>query len=357
MQIDQGLFVYGPQEVIDTDRVFAFDLDHTLIEPRGNRIHPKSKDDWEWIDPIVPRTLAKLREKAPLVIFTNQAGISKGSLTIEDFTAKLDQIFDKLGFSILTFISTEHNKYRKPSPAMFELLIENYAPDLIPGNCMYTGDGAGRENDFSASDYKFALNTGMQFQIEANAFGYRCVEAIPHPVNVLNKYVCPRDYYDQQFTARADFVMMIGRPACGKSYLARRYFADYTVINQDTVNNGRVGTRAQCLRAVKRLAAAGQKIVLDNTSPGINRNEFINIAREHGMTIMYVHVTLPRDACEHLNAVRNYLGGRRVPAIAYVMFDKQFTAPIPIPGDILITIDKLPMDIDIMSEQVRRLLF
>jgi hypothetical protein len=39
------------------------------------------------------------------------------------------------------------------------------------------------------------------------------------------------------------------------------------------------------------------------------------------------------------------------------MFDKQFVAPVPAPGEILVTIDKIPIDDDVMPKSIQSLIF
>jgi histidinol phosphatase-like enzyme len=150
---------------------------------------------------------------------------------LDSIVSKLDKIFTELGFKILTFISTGHNKWRKPSPKMFEYLIENYAPELMPSKCVYTGDAAGRDFDFSDDDLKFAFNCGMRFR-----YDNLITQNVSIEVKLTNKfinYMCEEGFYDEQLRNCNQCVIMIGRPASGKSILTSRLrlFKNYEIVS------------------------------------------------------------------------------------------------------------------------------
>ena len=58
-----------------------------------------------------------------IVFMTNQAGISRGSVNLEDIKAKVVRIVNKLGVPVQTFISTGKGIYRKPAPGMWNALV------------------------------------------------------------------------------------------------------------------------------------------------------------------------------------------------------------------------------------------
>jgi bifunctional polynucleotide phosphatase/kinase len=58
-----------------------------------------------------------------IVFLTNQAAIGQGSLSLEDFKAKVVRIVNKLGVPIQAFISTGKCIYRKPAPGMWKVLV------------------------------------------------------------------------------------------------------------------------------------------------------------------------------------------------------------------------------------------
>lgn len=64
-------------------------MDGTLIKTKSGNVFPKDINDWQIWSTEVPRKLQKLNnDDFKLIIFTNQASISKGKLRIEDFKVR-----------------------------------------------------------------------------------------------------------------------------------------------------------------------------------------------------------------------------------------------------------------------------
>lgn len=357
---ESGLAIYGPQDVIESDRVYAFDLDYTLIKPKSGNKHPVDANDWMWNDPKVPQMLRNLKATSGVVIFSNQAGIERKPSMLCEITKKLDNIYKEIGFDILTFISTGHNKWRKPSPCMFQLMIENYAPGVIPAECVYVGDAAGRDLDHSADDLKFAANCQTRFLTETDWYG----GAIPIAVRCNNSvlgHIVPADYYDKQFADAGECVIMVGRPGSGKSTVAAKYFGGYMVINQDTVRTGaanaRAGTHKQCLKKFNEYLMKGLRVIVDNTLPDkTTRDEYLTLAHKFKYRVTIIHMNVPEIVSKWLNKVRACMGGRCVPEVAYSVYNKKFI-PVAVTAEHMIVVDKLPLDLTMMSEHALRLVF
>lgn len=352
--------IFGPLDVIGATKLYAFDLDHTLIKPRGGKKFPAGSDDWMWISAEVPKILRQIAKDPTngLVIFSNQGGISTGKTSLEELRIKLRAVFKDLGFEILTFMASQHDKYRKPSPCMWDYFVENFAPDAIARDSTYIGDAAGRHGDFSADDFKFAHNCKLgKFQTPEEFFlgqSHVCRSYVDDSLR-CDEIVDPNAFDDQFLPLPTDsndikeLVIFVGMPASGKSYLTQKYFVPqkYTVVNQDTVNHGLPGTRAHCIRAVKSAIQARENIVLDNTSPSReSREEFIKMARVAGYKIKIVHINIPELMCKHLNFQRVVAGGRNVPSIAFAVWKKKFEQPREDEYDKLITIGAIPLDRD-----------
>lgn len=68
-------------------------MDGTLIKTKSGNVFPKDFDDWQVWSTEVPRKLQALNDKGfKIVIFTNQASISKGKMRIEDFKVRIRKI-------------------------------------------------------------------------------------------------------------------------------------------------------------------------------------------------------------------------------------------------------------------------
>ena len=158
-----------------SSKIAAFDIDGTIITTQSGRVFPKDEHDWRILYPEVPGKLKKLVEEGyKLVLVTNQAGIAKGKLTIEQFSGKVVSILARLGVTATVFVSTaETGYYRKPRPGIWEWLEAsgNSGVKVDREDSFYCGDAAGRDagwsagkkKDFSCSDRLFAENVGVKF--------------------------------------------------------------------------------------------------------------------------------------------------------------------------------------------------
>lgn len=119
------------------------------------------------------------------------------------------------------FASTQRDAYRKPIPGMWwelETLYKRAGKDIgafLPAFCpssgclsssywgdaiadkassMYVGDAAGRKDDHSDSDRKFALNAGLSFFTPEEFFSGKAKEAFTlkgfHPSSLSSSRAC-----------------------------------------------------------------------------------------------------------------------------------------------------------------------
>jgi DNA 3'-phosphatase len=89
-------------------KLAIFDIDGTLIRPKGKTIFPKSIDDWRWISEAVKPGLRRLYEDDgfDLVFITNQK-----KLSADDIKAKAAQLYADLQvpFVLVTLELTCYN--------------------------------------------------------------------------------------------------------------------------------------------------------------------------------------------------------------------------------------------------------
>ncbi len=103
--------------------------------------------------PGVKETLAALKERYRLFLFTNQSGVARGYFGIEDVEAVNERLFELLGGNLFDgiCIAVEHpddkseDVYRKPSPRFINEMAEKFDIDK---SCSYMiGD---RKSDLEA---------------------------------------------------------------------------------------------------------------------------------------------------------------------------------------------------------------
>jgi len=89
-----GSLLYGlSNENNNFTKIASFDMDHTLIKPKGKNKFPINSTDWVWMYPNVRETLINLhKEKWVVVIFSNQGGIGNGKQQSKDITDKIDML-------------------------------------------------------------------------------------------------------------------------------------------------------------------------------------------------------------------------------------------------------------------------
>ena len=145
------------------NKLACFDLDHTLIKPKGKRKLPRDSEDYEYIN-NVKETLVKLQNNNyHIIIFSNQSGSKLEQIIIKIKNILFELLFyDKLKISV--FIATKDDYYRKPHTGMFELFLKlNSLKFNNLKEVFYCGDAAGRNNDFSCSDYAFSHNLSLKY--------------------------------------------------------------------------------------------------------------------------------------------------------------------------------------------------
>ena len=102
--------------------------------------------------------------------------MSKGHTSVQELMTKFDTIAQQIGVPIDILVSLEDDINRKPRQGGWRFLlkhkfgIESVHDAMSKTNlvrCTYVGDAAGRpksgarKKDFSASDYLFSLNAGI----------------------------------------------------------------------------------------------------------------------------------------------------------------------------------------------------
>jgi len=194
------MFKIGYPDTNDDGRlVAAFDLDHTLVKPYGKHKFAKDENDWQWMTFPVARgedvsALEGLRilaheKKHQLVIFTNQLHERNGA------RQKIKNIVKELmrcDIIVTVYASTDDDFYRKPRLGMYEQFRRDF-PNA--GHMYYCGDAAGRVDDFSSSDWAFALNISSFYG--SGLTRDHCVNDAPNMNNVID-FVPPEEFFGEQ---------------------------------------------------------------------------------------------------------------------------------------------------------------
>jgi bifunctional polynucleotide phosphatase/kinase len=365
-------------------KLAMFDLDHTLVKPRQGKKYPKNAMDWMWWDKEVPKKLTSLCEKGfTIIIITNQAGAEKKAAKSEEIMERIQNIFQEITdicspHYIEVYVSLAMDIYRKPNTTIFETYILPQMLD-VSKKVFYIGDAAGRKEDFSDSDRKFAFNLHLflryRFPNDKTGVPFATPEEFFLDKNMEERHWIgfdPREYcneskfkeklvleelvpmYEESLTSRY-VILLIGPPASGKSTLSEKIeskYGDVCYVNQDICR-----TKENCLKEFSRCLRTKKRIILiDNTNPEEEtRKKYSTAARlyeEKMKTKIYIVYALMKENDKlyaHLNIYRERISFhrgtliKRVPEIAYRMFYKRYKQPSDDEDmDKIINIDWIP---------------
>ena len=329
-------------------KLLSFDLDDTLITfgKSGKSKSPnKTKETPYKFTFDLNKVKSKLDEYQKndyiLAVFSNQNGITQGHIKESEFKEKIDKIFtQELKYPIITFFAKEKDYYRKPCIGMLDLFQKKFNNDILLdiNECIFVGDAAGRKksntykrNDFSNSDYKFALNCGFKF-FTPEEFFLNEKSDYPEIINTLHEYdKNNNDHIKYDISPNhKEAIILIGSPGSGKSTFTENNLTPkgYIRINQDTLK-----TRQKVIKCIEENVEKGNKIVIDSTNPEKNgRGDYIKICKKHGYLIRAFNFLVTKELAMHLNNLRTINKNRKhlsgyVNAIPIHTFFKNYEEP------------------------------
>jgi DNA 3'-phosphatase len=166
---EKRILYYQRSQKIKYKKLACFDLDHTFITTKSGNTFPKNADDWILFNNTVENKIKELiKQKYQIVIFSNQSNMDKSEKKYSDFIDKFNNINKIFNNKIELVVAFGKNEYRKPDIGMWEFYTKNRNVDIEKS--FYVGDAAGRKNDFSDSDKKFAENIGISFHLPDDFF-------------------------------------------------------------------------------------------------------------------------------------------------------------------------------------------
>jgi bifunctional polynucleotide phosphatase/kinase len=305
------------------EKIASFDLDSTLIETKSKKKFAKDASDWKWIYDNVPSKLKQLvSDGYSIVIVSNQGGLSTND-KIKEWSDKVNQIAKDLGIPLKVLAAVSHGKFRKPCTGF----VEKFFPDFTKES-FYCGDAAGRNGDFSDTDYKFAVNAKLTFYVPEELFlGKKSkLPAIDYCIDFdkKNKYKTKVTYDIDPM--EKEMIIMVGYPGSGKSsfsqYMEKKF--NYCIVNQD-----KLGTLAKCKKEAISNIEKKKSFIIDSTnSSKEKRKEWIELAKGSNYKVRIVQIMTSIEISKHNNIYRHLTTGSKIiPDIAYHMYKKNFEEP------------------------------
>ena len=274
-------YTIGKTKDIDltNQKIAAFDLDDTIIKPSDGQKFSKGSDDWEFYNDQVIKKLTEYSNKGYfIVIISNQKGISRGQIKIEDWQEKIEKIAGLYNNDLFIFCALKDDMYRKPRTGLWDKFIKGNLKDSFfcgdaGGLFKRTVNGINLNKDFSDSDAKFAHNIGIEF-IHRDHFIYGVENNynISYPVDFSQLKEIKHKFESLKCQ---EVIINVGFPASGKSTFTKNYIISkgYECINQDTLK-----TKQKCLKLFIENLQNGKSIVVDNTNLSKDsRKMFIDI--------------------------------------------------------------------------------
>jgi bifunctional polynucleotide phosphatase/kinase len=333
--------------------VVIFDLDNTLIKTKSKRVFPINTDDWMFNFENIVDTLHTISKNTLLGIITNQKGI-KSHTQLKEWQYKLNQILKYINFNFI-FASFKDDRYRKPMIGSWDFIKEHLNGIKVPDcKIIFVGDACGRENDFSDTDIKFAMNCGFKFYTPEKFFKIS-----------LEKQIMTTTYPELEYYTTTEFnkilknisltidkhinnnilIILIGLPSCGKSFIRKliidKYYT-FKYFNKDDIHN-----KIDNDNLIKKHNDKIKFIIDDNTNMSVkNRNELYKTYNSYYKIGIYFDYDI--DLVNHLNYMRMYwFGAELIKKVVYNTLYKKFDVPIEKEFDIFIKLNKIIPDFNL----------
>ena len=271
-----------------TDKYACFDLDGTIVCSMSGTKYIKNKEDWKFKYDTVKEVMHIYKNKNyRIVIFTNQAGIKL--VGIDNWKAIISNIVANLGIDIDIYVATNYDLYRKPFPSMWNMYVANKQVNV---KSFYCGDACGRTDDFSDSDYKFALNCNLRFYTPDELFKktkYFERPKILYNVNFKKYMMVENPDID---ILPHDIIVLVGNYASGKTHFMNRYL----------LPNGYVCSDSH----IQKLIDSGKSIVVDDIHLGKkDRKKYIELAKQNNYTCRCINIVCPISMAIHNSRYRH----------------------------------------------------
>ncbi|XP_071958472.1 bifunctional polynucleotide phosphatase/kinase-like [Antedon mediterranea] len=285
------LIVHTSKGVCASSKIAGFDIDGTIITTKSGKVFPQNIDDWRINFQNIQKKIQSLHKDGfKIVFFTNQLGIGRGKLKVEDAKKKFEKVLETIGIPIQIFIATGYGMYRKPAIGMWEHLVQK-ANDGVPINIQdsfYVGDAAGRpvswcpgkKKDFSKSDRLFALNIGLSFHTPEEYFlGYpKARFDMPDfdPKSFDTTMPLFKQPDGKLVSKDMEVIVLVGSPASGKSTFVATHLSKHNYVH---VNRDMLGSWQKCVAECSKALKSGKSVVIDNTNPDVeSRKRYISCA-------------------------------------------------------------------------------
>ncbi len=333
--------LYGILNKIENEKLnlILFDLDHTLIKPKEERVFSKDSDDWEWcFDNVISTFKEKYSNKNDYIcIISNQKSLKKKEKEWKDFQEKINKVlneFKKENIIVSILVCIEDDYYRKPLTGMFDYLeefLKKHKNIIKKSTSFYCGDAAGRiyndkKKDFDISDLFFSKNIGLDFYVPEVIFKN---EKNPEFKLPKRKYLlCDKN--ESLPILKMDqicIVFIIGPPASGKSYLGKILSDKYGC---DILESDKIKDKSKMKKRIEEKINNYKSVIVVGTYPKKEDREELLINIDKKIYKLCIQMDTSKELMNHLNYFRvesskNKI--QKIPEVAYRVYYKNFIEP------------------------------
>ncbi len=319
-----------------------FDLDSTLITTESGKVFPENENDWKWNfeESVLLSTLSKYNSPNHfLCIISNQKNLLKDEKRKKktQFLHKLNSIhsfFLQNNIPMNYFISFEDDFYRKPLTGSFHFILNslkksNPTIKIKKSSSFYCGDACGRihsdgHKDFSSSDLFFAHNCQLTFYTPEHLFLNEPLPTFNFPERPF--LLCKSSSLPKIKINGLFFIMIVGPPSSGKSYLAQELKEKYGGI---ILESDRLKTIEKMEKKINDSIEKFQSIICVGTYPKRESREKLlkiirNFNKKNNENINIfscgIEMKTSKELIKHLNSFRVEISENRIKKIPDVAF-------------------------------------
>ena len=294
------------QPMPQCERAYIFDFENTLIVVK--------KETWQWWHARVPERLCEVNKDASncIIVWHDAKEIHSDALNM------LDKVVMQLNLSRVCVIVTCQSK---PRANMWELFSSHVMPQCL--HHLVVG-----HTQQKLVNYKFATNLGCPFKTPKEFFLNAPTEGLPRLKNwgewLDNQ--APLDSSKWGPRKHQELILLIGRPASGKTTLANSVFKNYEVLSLDML--GTVAKVGKAIKVALANGASGTSVVIDALNATVaDRKRYITIAENANCPVRALVMAIADDVADQLNAYRVACGGKRVSPLTVRNFFCKYEAP------------------------------
>lgn len=258
-------FIFLSGNITNSNKIFAFDIDQTLITFKNGQDPAKyndtEPDNWIFLGPVKEK-IKELSKEYSIFFITNQLRISHNKRQL------IENVWNNLDRIPYILCADKNNDYRKPSPKFMDIIsiiLSSKGISIDKSNSYFSGDAVGSTDKFvpyqwSSDDYDFSVNAGLKFIRPIDLFGVSSI--VP----------------------TQDIIIMMGTPGSWKTTFAKQFESQY---GYKRLSQDEVGDLKNKISYVRNGLLEGQKFVLDATHASLsNRLPWLNLAKDLNKTVM-----------------------------------------------------------------------